>query len=217
MWADDEVFFHDDFLDLHNWEPLYLPHVKNHTIYEAVKENGRTFLKTQSQASASALVSTKMFNPYIYPHLRWRWKVDNIYQKWDSKKKSGDDYPIRIYVMFQYNPESASFSEKLLYKTLKILYGQYPPHSSLCYAWASALTEDEMITSPYTKRAKLIFQEQGSAKLGQWLDEQANILDDYKKAFGKDPLDKAAIAIMNDSDDTGEAAVSYVEYVEVSK
>jgi len=123
---------------------------------------------------------------------------------------------LRIYVIFQYDPEKAGLSERLLYGTLKVVYGKYPPDSTLNYVWASSATADTIITSPYTDRAKLIAREKGPAKVGQWVDETAHIIDDYRKAFGKNPPDRASLAIMNDSDNTGEAAVSYVEYIEVT-
>ena len=43
------------------------------------------------------------------------------------------------------------------------------------------------------------------------------ILDDYQQAFGVKPPARARIAIMNDSDNTGESSVSYVEYIEIFK
>jgi hypothetical protein len=142
--------------------------------------------------------------------------VDNVYQKWSGKEKSGDDYPIRIYVMFQYDPEQARLSERLMYGAAKTLYGKYPPHSTLNYVWASGTNADDMIVSPFTDKARMIALEKGPARVGQWVDETAGIIDDYRKAFGKDPPKTASIAIMNDSDNTGEAAVSYVEFIEVS-
>jgi hypothetical protein len=215
-WADQKILFREDFRDLRNWEPLYFPKIERHTTYTTVSEGGRTYLKAQSQASASALVFKKTFDPYTTPRIRWRWKVDNVYQKWSGKEKSGDDYPIRIYVMFQYDPEQAGLSERLMYGAAKTLYGKYPPHSTLNYVWASGTNADDMIVSPFTDKARMIALEKGPARVGQWVDETAGIIDDYRKAFGKDPPKTASIAIMNDSDNTGEAAVSYVEFIEVS-
>ena len=215
-WADQKILFREDFHDLRNWEPLYFPKIERHTTYTTVSEGGRTYLKAQSQASASALVFKKTFDPYTTPRIRWRWKVDNVYQKWSGKEKSGDDYPIRIYVMFQYDPEQAGLSERLMYGAAKTLYGKYPPHSTLNYVWASGTNADDMIVSPFTDKARMIALEKGPARVGQWVDETAGIIDDYRKAFGKDPPKTASIAIMNDSDNTGEAAVSYVEFIEVS-
>ena len=43
--------------------------------------------------------------------------------------------------------------------------------------------------------------------------QEVNILEDYKAAFGKDPPEIASIAIMNDSDNTKESSISYVDYI----
>ena len=53
--------------------------------------------------------------------------------------------------------------------------------------------------------------------VGTWQDEQVDIVKDYREAFRSDPPAKARIAVMNDSDNTGESAVSWVEYIEVFK
>jgi len=83
--------------------------------------------------------------------------------------------------------------------------------------WTGQEITERIITSPYTDRAKIVILEKGRTKIGKWVEETVNILDDYRTAFGKDPPQTAGIAIMNDSDNTGEEAVSYVEYIEVFK
>jgi len=215
--ADSHVLFREEFKNLNNWEPLYFPKIKKHSSYEVISEGGRSYLKAGSDASASALIYKKTFNVYDYPRIRWRWKANNVYKKARAREKSGDDYPIRIYVMFRYYPDTANFSEKLMYAAAKALYGKYPPYSTLNYVWASREDESGLITSPYTDRSKIIVLEKGREKVGQWIDEEVNILKDYREAFGKDPPPTAGIAIMNDSDNTGERSVSYLEFIEVFK
>jgi len=212
-----QILFHEDFNSLSSWEPLTFPKIKKHSTYAIVGEGGHSFLKAESHASASAIVYKKTFNVYEYPLMRWRWKVDNVYKKGDPHEKSGDDYPIRIYVMFQYDPNHADFTERLQYGTAKALYGKYPPDSTLNYVWTGYQAKERIITSPYTDRAKIIILENDRSKVGTWVEERVNILDDYRAAFGKEPPATAGIAIMNDSDDTGEMAVSYVDYIEVFK
>jgi hypothetical protein len=63
----------------------------------------------------------------------------------------------------------------------------------------------------------MIILQKGKQKIGAWVEETVNIVEDYRKAFGKDPPTEAGIAVMNDSDNTGERAVSYVDFVEVFK
>jgi hypothetical protein len=59
--------------------------------------------------------------------------------------------------------------------------------------------------------------ESGSKKVGRWVDETVNMREDYGKAFGENPPAKASLAIMNDSDNTGEHATAYIQFIEVRK
>jgi hypothetical protein len=211
------VLFREDFRTLDDWKPVYFPKIKNHSVYTVGNDNGRRYLKTESQASASAIMYKDSFSVSEYPRARWRWKVDNVYVKGDARTKEGDDYPIRVYVMFEYEPERAATFEKMKYGLAKQLYGEYPPHSSLSYVWANKDYQERTTKSPYTDRAMVVFLEKGRDKAGVWQEENVNILEDYRKAFGAGPPARARIAIMNDSDNTGESSVSYVEYLEVYK
>ena len=215
--AETNGVFREDFRDLAHWTPVHFPKIKRHSIYTVVAEGGRTVLKTESRASASGIALRKTFNPYDTPCLRWRWKVDNVYRQADGRIKAGDDYPLRIYVMFPYDPARAGLSDRVLYGALRAVYGQYPPHSTLNYVWASHPQAGEVIVSPYTDSARMIVLERGPARTGQWVEESVHILKDYRKAFGQDPPPTAALAIMNDSDNTGEAATSYVEFLELGR
>jgi len=216
-FANDAVFLREDFYSLDNWNPLYFPTIKAHTKYSIETEGGMHYLKAQSNASASALVYREQFNVYEYPNAKWRWKVSNVYKKALPGTKEGDDYPVRIYIFFKYDPARASFFGKFRYEAIRAIYGQYPPDSSLNYIWASSPDNPEIMPSPYTDRARLIALERGSARVGEWVEETVDILGDYRKAFGTDPPLMASIAIMNDSDNTGENSVSYISTLEVYK
>jgi hypothetical protein len=61
----------------------------------------------------------------------------------------------------------------------------------------------------------MVLLEKGASKVGTWVDEEIDILADYQKAFRTRPPARARIAIMNDSDNTGESSVSWMEYLEV--
>jgi hypothetical protein len=174
-----------------------------------------TYLKAGSNASASGLVLKREFAVRRLSYLRWKWKVDNVYSKGNPLERSGDDYPIRVYVIFRFDPDQAGFFDKVKYGIAKKLYGEYPPHSSLNYVWASRDAGTKMYANPYTDRAMMIVLQQGAAHAGQWISEEVNMLEDYRKAFGSEPPAAASIAIMNDSDNTGEQSVSYVGFLEV--
>ncbi len=143
------------------------------------------------------------------------WKITNVYKKGNVETKSGDDSPIRIYIVFKYDPAKASIGQRIKYKFLKTIYGEYPPHSSLKYIWESRKHDKHILTNPYAAESKMIILQTGTENTGKWLEQEVNIIEDYRKAFGEDPPAVASLAIMNDSDNTGESSVSFVDYIEV--
>ncbi len=214
--SERKVLFREDFNDLSGWSRFFFPKIKKHTKYYIESSPDGSFLKTESFGSASAILYKKEFNVYEFPWLRFKVLVKNVYKAGDAKKKSGDDYPIRIYVMFKYDPGKAGFWERIKYKTAKVLYGEYPPYASLNYIWANKRHKEAVLENKYTSRAQMIPFGQGKEGLGQWIEVEVNMVDDYERAFEKRPPAVARIAIMNDSDNTGEKAVSLVDYLEVA-
>src|SRR5512139_227103 len=213
--GDEKVLLREDFRDLENWRPLYFPKIPKHSVYTLETQGDRHCLRAASSGSASDLVYKKEFNVYDYPRIRWRWKVDNLYRNWDGRTKQGDDYPIRVYILFKYDPERAGLVDKVRYNAAKLIYGEYPPHSTLNYVWASKPYPERIFTNPFVDQAKMVLLEQGDTKVGMWVSEEVNVIEDYERAFGNKPPPTASLAIMNDSDNTGESAVSYVEFIEV--
>ncbi|PKN69987.1 MAG: hypothetical protein CVU54_08120 [Deltaproteobacteria bacterium HGW-Deltaproteobacteria-12] len=211
-----EQGFREDFETLSDWKPLTFPKIPRHTEYRIEKEGSKNILVAEANASASGLIYNKSFNINKTPIIKWRWKVSNIFQAGDEKKKSGDDYPLRIYVVFKYNPEKAGAFEKVQYAAVKLIYGEYPPHSSLNYIWANKKYPENILPNTYTAKAQMILLQRGPDRTGQWIDERVNALADYRKAFGAEPPVEASIAIMADSDNTGEKSKGYVDFIEVS-
>ena len=149
--------------------------------------------------------------------IRWRWKVSNVYSSGNALTKKGDDYPLRIYVMFKYDTKDPNVKKKFKYGLGKLLYGEYPPYSSLNYIWANREHSLRFIPNPYVKEAMMVPIRSGSTLTGQWLEEKRNILDDYRAAFGTDPPARAGLAFMNDSDNTGESSESWIDWIEIYK
>lgn len=63
----------------------------------------------------------------------------------------------------------------------------------------------------------MIAVESGSSKTGKWITEERNLYEDYKMLFGEEPSSIKAIAIMTDTDNTGESAVAYYDDIVLSK
>ena len=212
-----DILFRENFESLAQWEPLTFPKIEAHTSYTLVKEGGNSILKAESRASASAMVYRRTFNIYDNPRIRWCWKVEQLSDWGDPREKPRDDYPIRVYVMFSYDPAQASLGDRLIYGVARTIYGKYPPHSTLNYVWTGHHVPERIIVSPYTEKARIVLLEKGMERVGQWVEESVHVLDDYRKAFGKDPPSVAGFAIMSDTDNTGESAAAYIGFIEVGK
>jgi regulator of sigma D len=55
----------------------------------------------------------------------------------------------------------------------------------------------------------MIAVQSGPAHVGQWLEEKRNLLEDYRRCFGEDPGKAGVVAIMTDTDNTGEKAMAW--------
>jgi hypothetical protein len=159
------------------------------TEYRIVEEGGEKVLYAKSEKAASGLVFETDYDPQQFPILSWRWKISEIVSKGDSRSKSGDDYAARIYVIFP--------------------HWFFPKTKTLNYIWGNQLPKDSFQRNVYTSNAMMIAVESGSAKAGEWVTVRRNLLDDYRKAFGEEPSRVGAIAIMTDTDNTGESAEAW--------
>lgn len=191
------------------WQPLTFKKIIRHTDYTLVKDNGVMVVKAVSKASASGLIHKIKIDPRIYPIVKWRWKATNILKKGDVSKKAGDDYPARLYIAFEYDPQKLSFFERAQYKAVRLLYGEYPPNAAITYIWSSKAPLETMVPNPYTDRVVMIVVESGESNLNTWVEEERNVLEDYRAAFSQEPPMIDAIMIMTDSDNTQESALSY--------
>lgn len=170
---------------------------KGATEYRIVDDSGQKVLQAKSHGTASGLFFETEYDPQEYPILSWRWKVANTIVQGDSRTKAGDDYAARIYVVFP--------------------HWFFPKTKTLNYIWANRLPKDAIQANAYTSNAQMIAVESGVEKVGTWVAVRRNIIDDYRRAFGEDPPHKGAIAIMTDTDNTGETAIAWYSRIIVSR
>ncbi len=192
-----------------NWKPLTFEKIPIHTEYALVKDGNQVVIEAISHQSSSGLTREITINPKEYPVIQWSWKVRNILKNGDMTKKSGDDYPARVYITFEYDSSNVGFFEKAQYETAKLLHGQYPPIGAINYIWESHNPIGTIAPNPYTDRVKMIVIESGDSHLNEWITEERNVYEDYKTAFGKEPPKISGVAIMVDTDNTKERAVAY--------
>lgn len=191
------------------WEPLNFEKIPQHTKYELVKNSESVVVKATSKQSSSGLTRKITINPKEFPIVQWRWKVDNIIKAGDVSKKEGDDYPARIYITFEYDSDKVGFFEKAKFEIINLAYGQYPPTGAINYIWESKSPIGTIVPNPYTDYVQMIVMQSGPQRVGEWVTEERNVYEDYKKAFGEEPTNISGVAIMTDTDNTKESATAY--------
>ena len=197
-----------------DWQPLTFKRVERHTDYSLVQDGSAVVVKAVSAQSASGLIRKISIDPEQYPTLQWSWKVNNTLQGGDVSRKDGDDYPARIYITFAFDADSAGYFEKLKYQAAQLLFGAELPYRAISYIWGSNSTADTMVANPYTDNVMMFVLQSGDAQLQQWVAETRNVHEDYKTAFGEEPPMINAVAIMTDTDNTGESAVAWYGDIE---
>lgn len=190
------------------WTPLTFKKVPKQTVYELVKDGETVVVKATSDASASGLTKAVQIDPKVFPIVHWRWKVANLLKRSDVSRKDGDDYPARLYITFAYDPGKVSFGKKLKYKAGRAIFGDIPI-GALNYIWETKTPVGTIVENAYTDFAQMIVIESGPQKVGMWVEEERNIYEDYKKAFGEEPPMINGVAIMSDTDNTKERATAF--------
>ncbi|HSC55858.1 MAG TPA: DUF3047 domain-containing protein [Nitrospira sp.] len=190
------------------WKPLTFKKIPKPTAYQLVKDGAAVVVKATSDAAASGLTKEVRIDASVFSVVQWRWKVDNLLTRSDVTRKSGDDYPARLYITFEYDAEKVSLGRRLKYKAGRALFGDIPI-AALNYIWDSKTPVGTIVDNAYTDFAKMIVVESGPANVGTWVEESRNVYQDYKQAFGEEPPLINGIAIMTDTDNTRERATAY--------
>lgn len=195
------------------WMPVSFGDVDAMTRYKLVQHtiggDTTSVVRAVSDGGAAGLGRELHLEPRQYPTLTWRWKVENILETGNARTKDGDDYPARIYVTFDYDPSNFGVLDRAKYETLQALGYDQIPTRALNYIWASQVKQGTVLPNPFTDWVQMIAVESGSTKVGQWVLERRNIRADYRRAFGEAPPPINGIAIMTDTDNTGESATAY--------
>ncbi|WP_455209762.1 DUF3047 domain-containing protein [Kaarinaea lacus] len=163
---------------------------KEHTRYTTVNIDGRDAIKAQSTNAASGLVRKIKVDLTKTPYLHWHWRVDNVLQDTKEKTRQGDDYAARVYVIV---------SGGLFFWQTR----------ALNYVWSSNQPVNSSWPNAYTGNAVMLAVRSGTAQNGQWLHETRNVLEDLPVYIQKSATHIDAVAIMTDTDNSGQSATAY--------
>lgn len=190
-WAQDgEYLLVDPTQDISSWKSegsRPRPDWKN------TKVDGLDVISVTARASVGILHRPISVDVTQHPVLSWSWSASTLPQGADLKSEEADDVGAGLALVF---------GEVGLFK-------QHPP--MLIYIWAASADDRGQIVTcirhPETMRMVVI--ENGRTPLGQWRDENRNVVDDYKSAFGAPPASPVrSVALWADSDQTGGETVA---------
>lgn len=154
------------------------------TQYRLDQTGTAPLLRAQCIDGASALYLEQVVDLQQTPILKWSWTVENTFKNLDETSKSGDDYPVRLYVVKD--------GGLLPWRT-----------KALNYVWSSAQPVGADWPNAYTANAHMLALRSGTpTKPGELVEEQRNVREDFMTYHGMDPGSIDGIAIMTDCDNS---------------
>lgn len=191
------------------WKLETLPKIERHTRYVLVQDEGQVVLRADAEASMASLVHPLTLDTAVYPILEWRWKITSLIRGADLTSRQGDDFPARVYVLFDYDIRKLPFATRVKMRVARALYGADLPLAALCYVRDGNAPRDTAVWSAYTDRVRVIVAESGPENLNRWVTLRRNVREDFRAAFGEDPPPVSAVVIATDTDNTGESATAF--------
>ena len=125
-----------------------------------------------------------------FPYLSWLWRVDALPPQGDVRRKDTDDQAAQVYVIFPRFP--AMLRSHII-----------------GYVWDSRAPAGTVLTSPTNRMAKIIVLRSGSDRLGQWVAETRNVLEDYRRLYGEIPPKVGKISLLINSQNTKSVAEAW--------
>jgi hypothetical protein len=125
------------------------------------------------------------------PILEWRWKVTKLPRGGDARKSATDDEAGQVYVTWPRWPEALR-------------------SRIIGYIWDTSAPVGSIFKSEKTGTVHYVVLESGPARLGQWITERRNVIEDFKKIYGEEPDNPGALSLSIDSDDTRSSAEAFI-------
>lgn len=190
------------------WRPLEFPKISRHTTYTVVNRDGVDAVQAHADCSASALyVPISTVDLERTPRLQWRWRIEAGLRPTNERVKAGDDFAVRVYVMFQFDAEHASLWERARHALSTKLYGDSVPGNLISYVWSTREPAGATWDNPFNSAAKMVSL--GTGPLARWRTETVDVATDYRRLFGHEPPPLLAVAVMTDTDNTCQKATAY--------
>ncbi len=163
-----------------------------------VNNDGKRTLRLRSQKASVSVYRNFKLDLKNFPNLKWGWKVTQLPKDADARIVNRDDQAAGIYVVFPRFP--------------KMINSRF-----LAYIWETSVPEGTVMRNRKNPMIHYIVVRSGKGKLNQWITEERNVLDDYRKVFKQEPPMVGGVALLIDSDDTRSQAESYFAQIEFKR
>ena len=172
-----------------DWKPRK---EEGRSVYSVREEGGRRFLHAASRGIGIQAGREVAWDLDAYPILAWSWRAVEFPKGSDERKSSSNDSAVSVYALFP---------------------GPMSTVKSVKYIWSRVVPVGTLLTSSAGSTQVRVLRS-GTEQAGQWLEEQADVREDYRKLFKVDkPPKPAGIAVLTDSDDTkSRAQGDYVNF-----
>lgn len=162
--------------------------------YALVELDGRTVLRARCAGGASLIGVEREIDLERTPVLHWSWRVDNVFSGIEERRKAGDDFAARVYVVID--------GGLLVWRT-----------RAVNYVWASREPAGTNWLNPFRDEAMMVALQSGDAGSRRWVHESRNVKADFRRFFDRDATRIDGIALMTDCDNHGGEATAYYDNI----
>lgn len=148
--------------------------------YTITDEDGNQYLAAETSDSAIDAGRPAEVNLRVHNNLRWRWRVWSLPVGGNEEISEKNDSGAAVRIIFHGG---------LRARMLK-------------YVWSSTLPKGTETESAGNGKIKVIVLRSGMERLGEWVWEEVNAYEDYKRLFGGEPRPVRILGIITDANNT---------------
>ena len=184
------------------WRELRFSKFRAPTIFELLDDGGTTVAHATSENSSSVLMENIDIDPREFPIVNWRWKAPRLVPGSNTTNRKTEDAPVRLIIAFDGDKSKLDFGDQMTFAETRLLLGLEPPYATLEYVWGDGAAKESIVENGWNARIRLLLARSGAERIGDWVQEKRNIVEDFRRAFGEDPGRIISIGIHCDSDAT---------------
>lgn len=169
--------------------------IKKKTNYSIIKENGESYLKAEAEGQASGLGREIKVDLNKTPFLNITWKVEQGIPGIKENSRKGHDFAARVSVIKEIG--SLPWQKK-----------------AMNYVFSSNEKTNSHWMGPYRKQIiDYVASSLVDSKENSWVTVKLNVKEHFKKFLDLDLVEVDGVAIMTDTDNTKQKAVSYYKNI----